>query len=155
MGLPLMHAILASVEAIRREQARDPFAKDLLARLEIEESDCVTVAEGCAPRSGAALRLAKFASLDGILFRVTEASDPKEGYDSARLYVPPDLRVKVIRSMHSGVFGAHRNAKATHKEVVERYWWPSLKDTWKCRSVLGTTPRCRPLDQSVTDSSDC
>lgn len=117
-----------SVEAIRREQARDPFAKDLLAKLEIEEGDCVTVAEGCAPRSGAALRLAKFASLDGILFRVTEASDPKEGYDSARLYVPPDLRVKVIRSMHSGVFGAHRNAKATHKEVVQRFWWPSLKD---------------------------
>ena len=66
-------------------------------------------------------------------------------------------------SMHSGVFGAHRNAKATHKEVVQRYWWPSLKPTvvhtlrwlarslWKCRSVLGTTLRCRPLVQSVTD----
>ena len=25
------------------------------------------------------------------------------------------------------------------------------RSPWKCRSVLGTTPRCRPLDQSVTD----
>ena len=40
------------------------------------------------------------------------------------------LRQKVIRSMHSGVFGAHRNATATFKELVSRYWWPSLeKDT--------------------------
>ena len=63
-----------SVEAIRREQARDPFAKDLLAKLEIEEGDCVTVAEGCAPRSGAALRLAKFASLDASLFKSLETT---------------------------------------------------------------------------------
>ena len=116
-----------SVESMRREQARDPFAQGLLKELASVEGDFVTRDEGRAPKSGAALRLAKFAQLDGLLFRITEASDPKEGYDSARIYVPPALRDKVLRSRHSGVFGAHRNAKATFKEVVGHYWWPSLE----------------------------
>ena len=117
---------LVSMEAIRREQGRDSFAVDLLKQLSETEGDFVTRDEGRAPRSGASLRLAKFASLDGILFRITEASDPREGFDSARVYVPPSLRDKVIRSRHSGVFGAHRNAKATQRELVSLYWWPSL-----------------------------
>ena len=115
-----------SVESIRREQGRDPFATELLEQLRASSDGVVTRDEGRAPKSGAALRRAKFATIDGLLFRITDASDPKEGYDSARVYVPPTLRTKVIRSKHSGVFGAHRNAKATVKEVLTHYWWPSL-----------------------------
>ena len=101
-----------------------------MKRLQESGQEYVERVEGAAPRSGARLRVAKFAELDGLLFRITEASDPREGFDSTRVYVPPALRQKVIRSMHSGVFGAHRNATATFKELVSRYWWPSLeKDT--------------------------
>ena len=117
-----------SVDTIRREQERDPFARDLLAKLKASGDDFVTRDEGRAPSSGAALRLAKFAQLDGLLFRITEASDPKEGFDSARVYVPPSLVQKVLRYKHSGVFGAHRNAKATFKEVSSQYWWPSMSN---------------------------
>ena len=121
---------MVSADHIRREQQRDEFAKELLRRLQESGQEYVERVEGAAPRSGARLRVAKFAELDGLLFRITEASDPREGFDSTRVYVPPALRQKVIRSMHSGVFGAHRNATATFKELVSRYWWPSLeKDT--------------------------
>jgi len=72
------------------------------------------------------MRLSEFASLDGALFRVTEASDPKEGYDSARCYVPVALRKQVIWTMHSSAFGAHRDETATHKELVVRYYWPRM-----------------------------
>ena len=101
-----------SVNEFRKEQLKDEFAKQLLEKL--AHADVVTRAEGTAPRSGAVLRLAKFAALDGVLHRVTDASDPKEGYDSARIYVPPSLRQRLIRLKHATVFGAHRNERATH-----------------------------------------
>ena len=59
--------------------------------------------------------------VDGVLFRVTEASDPKEGYDSAHCYVPVALRKQLIRTMCSSAFGAHRNETATHKELAVRF----------------------------------
>ena len=77
-------------------------------------------------------KIAKFAELDGLLFRITEASDPREGFDSTRVYVPPALRQKVIRSMHSGVFGAHRNA--TRKAFPESV----------CLSLTDNTIACAP-----------
>ena len=111
------------------------------------DGDVVTQADG-RTKSGHALRLSKFASLDGVLFRVTEASDPKEGYDSARCYVPVALRKHVIRTMHSSAFGAHRNETATHKELVVRYYWPRMdvevhefvRDCVCCELAKGTTP---------------
>ena len=94
------------------------------------------------------MRLSEFASLDGVLFRVTEASDPKEGYDSARCYVLVALRKQVIRTMHSSAFGAHRDETATHKELVVRYYWPRMdfgvhefvRECVDCGLVKGTNP---------------
>ena len=73
----------------------------------LPDGEVVTQADG-RTKSGRALRLSKFAALDGVLFRVTEASDPKEGYDSARCYVPVALRKQVIR----------RPCTARHSELI-------------------------------------
>ena len=135
-----------SVNEFRKEQLKDEFAKQLLEKL--AHADVVTRAEGTAPRSGAVLRLAKFAALDGVLHRVTDASDPKEGYDSARIYVPPSLRQRLIRLKHATVFGAHRNERATHQEIIAMYWWPGLeqdvhkfvKNCVHCELAKGTKP---------------
>ena len=81
-------ASAVSADHIRREQQRDEFAKELLRRLQESGQEYVERVEGTAPRSGAKLRIAKFAELDGLLFRITEASDPREGFDSTRVYVP-------------------------------------------------------------------
>ena len=137
-----------SIDVIRKEQRNDPFSIDLLSQLEkLPDGEVITQADG-RTKSGRALRLSKFAALDGVLFRVTEASDPKEGYDSARCYVPVALRKQVIRTMHSSAFGAHRNETATHKELVVRYYWPRMdvdvhefvRDCVYCELAKGTKP---------------
>ena len=113
------------IDTTRKEQRTDPFSVDLLSQLEkIPDGEVVTQADG-RTKSGRALRLSKFAALDGVLFRVTEeASDPKkEGYDSARCYVPVTLRKQVIRTMHSSAFGAHRNETATRTR------------SWSCAAI--------------------
>ena len=90
-----------SIDAIRKKQRNGPFSIDLLRQLEkLPDGEVATQADGHT-LSDRALRLSKVASLDGALFRITEASDPKEGYDSARCYVPVALRKQVIRTMPS------------------------------------------------------
>ena len=99
-----------SIGVIRKEQRNDPFSIDLLSQLEkLPDGEVITQADG-RTKSGRALRLSKFAALGGVLFRVTEASDPKEGYDSARCYVPVALRKQVIRTTHSSAFGIQRRS---------------------------------------------
>ena len=102
---------MVSADHIRREQQRDEFAKELLRRLQESGQEYVERIEGTAPRSGAKLRIAKFAELDGLLFRITEASDPREGFDSTRVYVPPALRQKVIRSGQRTLYGTALSAR--------------------------------------------
>ena len=137
-----------SIDVIRKEQRNDPFSIGLLSQLEkLPDGEVVTQADG-RTKSGRALRLSKFAALGGVLFRVTEASDPKEGYDSARCYVPVAVRKQVIRTMNSSAVGAHRNETATHKELVVRYYWPRMgvdvhgfvRDCVYCELAKGTKP---------------
>ena len=74
-----------TVDAIRKEQLKDGFSKGLLAKLAATQEGYVTEIEGQAPRSDAMPRRAKYAALDGLLlFRITEAGDPKGGYDSEK-----------------------------------------------------------------------
>ena len=97
-----------SIAIICKEQRNDPFSIDLLSQLgKLPDGEEATQADG-RTKSSRALRLSKFAALDGVLFRVTEASDPKEGYDSARCYVPVRARCEFASSTHSGKKGRTR-----------------------------------------------
>ena len=60
---------------------------------------------------------------------MTEAGDPKEGFDSARIYVPESLRYRVISLHHVSVWGAHRGETATFKEMASLYYWPKMEQT--------------------------
>ena len=51
---------------------------------------------------------------------------------------------------HDPAVGSICNPKSVPTVVHTLRWL--ARSPWKCRSVLGTTPRCRPLDQSVTDN---
>ena len=63
-----------STGQFKLEQAADPVCRQLIEEL---------ASLGDGARS---VRLKKFSLIDGVLFRTTEADDPKEGYDSARIY---------------------------------------------------------------------
>ena len=136
------------MELIRKEQQSDQFSKRLLDKIRVSGGEPTSNIEGTARRSSAALRLAKFASIGNLLFRVTEASGPREGYDSARVYIPTSLRVKIIRKHHTSVLGVHRNEKATFADIVALYWWPStdkdvhafVRDCSYCELAKGTKP---------------
>ena len=98
--------------------------------------------------SALSTRLKKFTLIEGVLFRATDSDDPKEGFDSARVYVPKSLVNQVIRNHHSTVWGGHRNVTATFKEIVGTHFWPSMeKDITKfvrecrhCELAKGTKP---------------
>ena len=77
-----------STGQFKLEQAADPVCRQLIEEL---------ASLGDGARS---VRLKKFSLIDGVLFRTTEADDPKEGYDSARIYVPQSLVSRVIRNHH-------------------------------------------------------
>ena len=91
---------MVSADHIRREQQRDEFAKELLRRLQESGQEYVERVEGTAPRSGAKLRIAKFAELDGLLFRITEASDPREGFDRQQRAVPAHGERPALSAAH-------------------------------------------------------
>ena len=115
---------MVAADHIRREQQRDEFAKELLRRLQESGQEYVERVEGTAPRSGAKLRIAKFAELDGLLFRITEASDPREGFDSTRVYVPCDeidaaRRAHVIVSHGQGDHNAEPLQAETYEASVK------------------------------------
>ena len=122
----------------RLEQQKDPFAKELMDRLSrLEAGDTIRDE-----------RAKKFAMLDGVLHRVTEADDPREGYDSVRIYVPPSLRAQVMRNHHSSVWGAHQNATSTYKTAAVQYYWPKMevavqkfvKECRQCELAKGVKP---------------
>ena len=125
------------LDEIRAAQREDEFAKHLLTQL-----------QGKQPGEVTSTRANKFTVLNGILYRVTEADDPREGYDSARPYIPPKLRNQIVALHHNSVWGCHRNETATFKDVVNMYYWPDMHITVKefvkncriCELAKGTKP---------------
>ena len=126
-----------STQQLKAEQQKDTFAIELITELKrFEEGQTLS------------RRAAKFAMLEGVLYRITEASDPKEGYDSARVYVPESLRAQVLRNHHSSVWGAHQNETSTFKSVAALYFWPQMdksvadfvKNCRYCELAKGTKP---------------
>ena len=125
-----------STGQFKLEQAADPVCRQLIEEL---------ASLGDGARS---VRLKKFSLIDGVLFRTTEADDPKEGYDSARIYVPQSLVSRVIRNHHSTVWGGHRSSTATFKEIVMNHYWPAMEKDIEnfvrqcklCELAKGTKP---------------
>ena len=89
-----------------------------------------------------------WAVFDGILHRVTEASDAREGYDSARPFVPESLRNTVLHNLHSSIWGAHKGAEGTYKDVADKYFWHKMEvdvrryvaECAPCQLAKGTQP---------------
>ena len=126
-----------STGQFKQEQAADPVCQELIQQLASHDDG-----------SALSTRLKKFTLIEGVLFRATDSDDPKEGFDSARVYVPKSLVNQVIRNHHSTVWGGHRNVTATFKEIVGTHFWPSMeKDITKfvrecrhCELAKGTKP---------------
>ena len=120
-----------SMEEIAREQTKDTFGAALIQKLQAADASHIAI----EPKRGLP---SKFALLGGVLYRITEAGDPKEGYDSARVYIPESLRDRVMNTHHVSVWGAHRGETATFKELVSLYYWPKME-----RSVHDYVRRCK------------
>ena len=127
------------------EQAKEAFCKTLMDECKLRED---SEDGGIVVKKSKQGKSAKFALFDGVLYRVTEASDPKEGYDSARVVVPESLRERVMNLHHVSVWGAHRGETATFKDIVASYYWPAMATSiheyvrhckW-CELAKGTKP---------------
>lgn len=68
-----------------------------------------------------------WAVFDGVLHRTTEAADASEGYDSARPFVPESLRPTVLHNFHNSIWGGHKGAEATYKDVADKYFWHKME----------------------------
>ena len=85
---------------------------------------------------------------DGVLHRVTEASDAREWYDSARPFVPESLRPTVLRNMHNSVWEGHKGAGGTYKNTADKYFWHKMEvdirqyvsECTACQLAKGTQP---------------
>jgi hypothetical protein len=89
-----------------------------------------------------------WAVFDGVLHRVTEASDAREGYDSARPFVPETLRPTVLHNMHNSVWGGHKGVEGTYKDTADKYFWHKMEvdirqyvsECVACQLAKGTQP---------------
>ena len=54
-----------------------------------------------------------------------------------KLYVPKNLRTRVLRAIHWKGVLLHRGAKATESIIRKVYWWPGLS-----ADVLAYTSSC-------------
>ena len=64
----------------------------------------------------------KYQIKDRLLMRrtVTEVDGVKDVV--LRIWVPDELRSRVMRNAHDSAWGAHRNEKTTHKELVATHF---------------------------------
>ena len=83
----------------------------------------------------------RFEVIDGVLHRKTVVGEFEGGAGISRIYVPGKLRTAVLRNAHNTVWGGHRNAVATFKEVVARYYWPAMDV--ECQRYVSSCELCQ------------
>ncbi|HLO99762.1 MAG TPA: reverse transcriptase domain-containing protein [Fimbriimonas sp.] len=107
--MSLSAASMGFDDAIRKAQATDPLAKELVSALQ----------EGSLKHSTIPLA------------ECTYNSDEKLLYVYSLLYVPPDeeLQMRIIRSRHDHPAAGHPGRAATFELVTRDFWWPSMRKT--------------------------
>jgi hypothetical protein len=55
--------------------------------------------------------------------------------------VPVSLRVAILRNAHDSVWGGHRNAVTTFKEIVAKYYWPAMDV--ECQRYVSNCEPCQ------------
>ena len=63
---------------------------------------------------------------NGMVCRITRAEQAHE--DSLRPYLPTALRNQVMHNFHSSIYGVHRGAASTYREVSSRFFWPGMQE---------------------------
>ena len=95
---------------IKKAQQADEFAQMMVercSRADASKDECAS----------------KFRVIDGALYRVTGSSDPQEGRESQRIYVPLELRKALMRNYHSAVcWTKHQHSRSMHKQMVAWYY---------------------------------
>ena len=69
-------------------------------------------------------RIKNYELYEDLVVRVTRAET--EMADTLRPFVPPELQKTIMQNYHNSIWGAHRNEKATFREVASRYFWPAM-----------------------------
>ena len=133
-----LRPVMISQKQLHLAQQNCMFCADMAEKLASEQSN-----PKCKDRHSR-----YWAVFDGILHRVTEASDAREGYDSARPFVPESLRSTVLHNLHNSIWGAHKGAEGTYKDVADKYFWHKMEvdvrryvaECVPCQLAKGTQP---------------
>ena len=109
-------ARLISTNAIVREQSKDREIEEIKEELEKKERGETHQAE----------TVRHFEMYNGMVCRITRAEQAHE--DSLRPYLPTALRNQVMHNFHSSIYGVHRGAASTYREVSSRFFWPGMQE---------------------------
>jgi transposase InsO family protein len=60
--------------------------------------------------------------------RLTIETESRSLFYEDRLYVPAELRPRLLRSFHSHVLNFHQGASAMYANMKRQFYWPKLKD---------------------------
>ena len=133
-----LRPVLLTQKQLQVEQRKCKFCQDMIQKLKQED-------EGSNNKD----RHSRYwAVYDGVLHRVTDAGDAREGYDSARPFVPEPLRSAVLHNMHNSIWGAHKGAEGTYKDIADKYFWHKMEvevrryvaECVPCQLAKGTQP---------------